>query len=140
MLRHHRFSLAPSQSRLAIELFMSVFVIVLVLVLHLTLAVTSIVVLIAVCAAVYRFFSWVEESLIYSRGDDDFTWRLLSGGSSRKLRLKGPQWVTESLLILYFEDFTEAHVVRFLPADALSRCEHRTLRRLVLMESRARLL
>ena len=77
MLRHHRFSLAPSQSRLAIELFMSVFVIVLVLVLHLTLVVTSIVVLIAVCAAVYaayRFFSWVEESLIYSRGDDEFTW------------------------------------------------------------------
>lgn len=121
---------------------MSVFVIVLVLVLHLTLIVTSIVVLIAVCAAVYaayRFFSWVEESLIYSRGDDEFTWRLLSGGSSRKLRLKGPQWVTASLLILYFEDFTKAHVVRFLPADALSRCEHRTLRRLVLMESRARL-
>jgi len=99
-------------------------------------------VVVAGCWFIFDFTRQHSESLIVLDARQD-RWQWVSGFGDGKqnvldLELAPSQFVTRHLLIVYFRCLEGRRIVRIIPADSLSRQQHRLLRMLLIERAKRR--
>lgn len=127
------FNLRPSKTILIAQLGLSLTVVIILCGLPIFWWARLLAVVIAASTAVEWVRCWKAQGIELLRCQDSERWSLeandlhLSG-----LRLTTNQFVTRSLVILYFKTTAGKSLIRALPADALPAGQHRLLRQLLI--------
>lgn len=127
------FNLRPSKTILIAQLGLSLTVVIILFGLPIFWWARLLALLITASTAVEWVRYWKAQGTEVLRCQDSERWSLEAKGFTLGgLQLKTNQFVTRSLVILYFKTTAGKSLIRVLPADALPAGQHRLLRQLLI--------